>query len=139
MNHHPLVLPVLAQIALTVLVWCWMYLTRLSSMIRNRVAIEDLRTEEGYQRIRDATNPSDNFENLFEVPVLFFVLMLLLIHGGDSDPLYEKGAWAFVAFRAVHSLVHCTVNIITLRFTAYFLSCIALFWMWGKFALAVLG
>jgi hypothetical protein len=116
-----------------------MYVTRLASMIRNRVSIEELRTDAGYDRIRDAENPSDNLINLFEMPVLFFVLLLLLIHEGNTEASHVTLAWIFVTARAVHSLVHCTINVITLRFGAYFISCLALFGMWARFGLSALS
>jgi hypothetical protein len=139
MNHSPLLNPLFAQVGLTALVWSWMYVTRLASMIRNRVGIEDLRTDAGYDRIRDAENPSDNLINLFEMPVLFYVLVLALIHEGVTESFYVNAAWVFVIARAIHSLVHCTINVITLRFAAYFISCLAMFGMWVRFGLSVLG
>jgi hypothetical protein len=135
----PLFAPLLAQVALTGLVWSWMYVTRLASMIRNRVGIEDLRTDAGYDRIRDAENPSDNLINLFEMPVLFFVLLLLLIQEGNTEGFHVRLAWIFVIARTIHSLIHCTINVITLRFAAYLISCLALFGMWVRFGLSVLG
>ena len=124
--------PLLAQVALTMLVWCWMYVTRLASMIRNRVGIEDLRMDAGYEKIRDAENPSDNLINLFEIPILFYTLMVILIHTGNTDEPLLWAAWIFVGGRGVHSLIHCTINVITLRFLAYFVSTAALFWMWFR-------
>ena len=64
-------------------------------------------------------NPSENFKNLFEIPVLFYALALYLFATSQVDGAYLTAAWIFVAFRALHSLVHCTVNIVNLRFFMY--------------------
>ena len=134
MNQSPLLYPVFAQVGLTFMVWCGLYVTRLKSMVVNKVRIEDLRTDEGFDRIKDARNPSENFENLFEVPVLFFALMGFLMLLGITDLIFTRGAWIFVGFRIIHSLIHCTVNVIKFRFIAYFISTGALWWMWFEFA-----
>ena len=64
--------------------------------------------------------------------------MGLLIHLGVRDSNYVVGAWIFVGFRVIHSLVHCSVNNIKLRFSAYCISTIALWWMWFEFGQSVL-
>lgn len=135
MIASPLFWPLASQVVLTLLVWIWLYVTRLSSMIRNRVKIQELAEDAGMDRIRDAIHPSDNFENLFEIPVLFFVLILLLIQTGNTNPFYLQGAWAFVVLRAFHSVVHCTVNRILFRFLFYFAGTLLLWVMWIRFIL----
>jgi hypothetical protein len=58
--------------------------------------------------------------------------MVILIHTGNTDESLLRAAWIFVGGRGVHSLIHCTINVITLRFLAYFVSTAALFWMWFR-------
>jgi hypothetical protein len=53
------------------------------------------------------SNPSDNFKNLFEIPVIFYALALVLFVTGQVDAAYVTAAWVFAAFRALHSAVHC--------------------------------
>ncbi len=130
--------PALAQVGVIAIVWSWMFIDRLRSMLKNGVKMEDLRTRAGEGRIQDAINSADNFENLFEVPVLFFVLVTLLIQAGSTDPIYVTGAWIFVGSRALHSLIHCTLNHIGARFTVYFAGTLVLWAMWGRFATQLL-
>ena len=76
-----------------------------------------------------------NLRNLFELPVLFYALCLLLMQQGLAQPvevLDVQLAWAFVGFRALHSLVQCTVNIVNARFAFYALSSIALWVMLAR-------
>ena len=105
--------PLFAMIALTFVVWSWMLIDRLRSMLKHGVGMEDLRTRAGEARIADSDNSSDNFENLLEIPILFYLLIVLLIVTSKSDPLYVTGAWLFFGSRVIHSLIHCTINNIT--------------------------
>ena len=88
--------------------------------------------------LKSAVNPSDNFENLFEMPVLFYVAALLIFVTGLTDPIYVFGAWAFVALRAIHSIVHCTYNKIMHRFYFYAASSIVLWLMWFRISYQLL-
>jgi hypothetical protein len=54
------------------------------------------------------------------------------------NEFYLDAAWIFVAFRALHSLVHCTVNIVMLRFWLYAISTLALWAMVGRAAIGAL-
>ena len=73
--------------------------------------------------------PANNFKNLFELPVLFYVICLYLYVTGSADTAYLLAAWAFVALRAVHSLIQCTTNIVMHRFAAYMAGAAALWFM----------
>ena len=129
--------PLLTQIILTIAVWIYMYITRVNSMMRNRVKVQDLATDEGFLKIKDAENPSDNFENLFELPVLFYVLILVLAYLGRADFIFLFGAWFFVITRICHSIVHCTFNHVMTRFVLYFSGAIVLFGMWIRLCYSI--
>ncbi len=58
------------------------------------------------------SNPSDNLKNLFEMPVLFYAIVLYLTRPLQVDGVYLGAAWVFASVRALHSAVHCTVNIV---------------------------
>lgn len=55
------------------------------------------------------------------------------------DAAYLTAAWIFVAFRALHSVVHCTVNVVVLRFYLYLISTLAVWFIAGRAALHYLG
>ena len=77
------------------------------------------------------SNPSDNLKNLFEIPVIFYALALVLFVTGQVDAVYVGAAWVFVVFRALHSAVHCTINVIMVRFNLYLVSTLAVWFMAG--------
>ena len=75
------------------------------------------------------SNPSDNLKNLFELPTVFYAVVLYLHAAGQVDAIHVGAAWVFFAFRAMHSVVHCTFNFIPLRFVLYVTSAAALWSM----------
>jgi hypothetical protein len=97
-----------------------------------------LRYFKSYQRAEGVTYPeaaeaaSRNFSNLFEMPVLFYAVIPLLVMTGMQDDFALAGLWAFVALRAVHSAVHLTTNHLVFRFLAYAVSCVCLFAVWVR-------
>ena len=124
-------LPFLLMMALTILVWLYMYYHRLTYIARNKVDPETLKSGITTQTELPANlvDPSNNLKNLFEIPVLFYALCLYLFVTGSVDSLYITCAWLYFVFRALHSAVHCTVNVVKLRFGVYAVSTIVLWFM----------
>ncbi len=123
--------PMLAMFVLTAVVWVVLYARRLPAMRRAGVPTQQYTTpDRGASLLPESVSyPANNFRNLFELPVLFYALCLYLHVTGSADGVDVAAAWVFFAFRAVHSAIHCTVNIVILRFAAYFVSSVALFFM----------
>jgi hypothetical protein len=84
----------------------------------------------------ESVQASDNYRNLFEMPVLFYALALYLFVTGQVDQIYVSAAWVFVAFRTLHSIVHSTFNRVSLRFGLYMVSTFALWFIAVRAALA---
>lgn len=134
--------PVFVMLMLTLVVWTYMYARRIPFIMNNDFAPGDLVPHE-FARLSPpaVANPSDNLKNLFEVPVLFYVLALYLYVTQQVDTFHLAAAWVFVAFRLLHSAVHCTVNMVPLRFALYALSTLA-FWasvIWAAFNHSIAG
>ena len=123
--------PFLATMLLTLLVWIYMYVVRIRFITRSRLTPAQLAVPGELARLSPAavSNPSDNLKNLFEVPVLFYALALFLFVSEQVVGAYVTAAWVFVAFRALHSAVHCTFNLVMRRFYLYLISPIAVFSM----------
>jgi hypothetical protein len=137
--NHSLLIPGCAQALLTIMVWFYMYYTRLTTLKRKRVRPQDLADASKFDAaLNDVVNPSDNLENLFEVPMLFFVAILFIESKSLNDSTYLALAWAFVAFRALHSIIHCTSNIIVYRFSAYIFASLSLWAMWIRLTLQLI-
>ena len=85
------------------------------------------------------SSPSDNLKNLFELPTVFYAIVLYLYATNQVDPLYVNAGWVFFGFRASHSAVHCTFNFIPLRFALYVISAGALWLMVVRATIADFG
>ena len=130
---HPLVLPLLAMVALTLLVWIRLYAVRIPEMRRSRIDPQRLAGSADKHLLKD-TRASDNFINLFEMPVLFYVLVLATMQAGVHDAALFGLAWAFVLLRGLHSLVQCSYNRVMHRFIVYALATLVLFAYLGRLA-----
>ena len=78
--------------------------------------------------------PASNLANLFEMPVLYFALVPLLLLFRHANHIQALLAWIFVVLRIVHSLIHIGGGKVNGRFLAYLLSCVILSAMWVGFA-----
>jgi len=132
MFYQPLLHALLAQVALTFLVWAYLYYTRIEKMLRENIDPQELDTRSEAQVLLVAVaGPSDNFKNLFEIPVLFYAAITISIILFIQSPLLDSMAWGYVILRALHSLVHITYNRVIHRFVVYLSSTLMLWGMWG--------
>jgi hypothetical protein len=123
--------PFFATMFVTLIVWIYMYARRIHFINSNKIDPNDLAEPGALARITPAavSNPSDNLKNLFEMPVLFYALALYLFITTQVDAAYVYAGWTFVGFRALHSAVHCTFNLVLLRFWLYAISTAALWFI----------
>lgn len=122
---------------LTLLVWVYMYVRRIAFIQQSGISPDDLAVPGRLAELTPAavSNPSDNLKNLFELPVLFYALVLYLFAAHRVDPIYVTAAWLFAAFRTLHSVVHCTWNRVIVRFYLYLIASLALWFMLLRAAL----
>jgi hypothetical protein len=134
MNPEAIFLPMLATMTLTAIVWFYMYARRIPAMRRARVSVQTYTTPDKVTEHlpEDVNYAANNLKNLFEVPILFYGLCLYLFVSGNVDAAYVVAAWLFFLLRAFHSIVHCTRNIVMLRFYLYASSALALWFMLGR-------
>ena len=133
--------PFFATIFLTLLVWVYMYIRRISFLTSNKINSQELAAPGALAQLSPpgVANPSDNLKNLFEIPVLFYALVLYLFVTHQVDVVYVNAAWVFVVFRALHSAVQCTFNLIILRFYLYLIATLAVWFMAVRAALTYFG
>ncbi len=131
-------MPMVAMVALIAVIWVRMYVVRIAEMRSRRIRTQSVATSTQAAAAFQNVAPADNFRNLFEVPVLFFVVCLALAASDRITPLQVTLAWFYVILRAMHSLIHVSYNRVMHRFLTYTASTIVLFLMWGLFALSVI-
>ena len=131
MHTHLIYWPAVAMVALTLCVWLRMYFMRIAQMKRERIHPQAVATSaQAAARLTDS-RAADNFRNLFELPVLFYLAVVVAAQTGQVTLPALVLAWAFVALRIAHSLVHCTYNKVMHRFTLYLFGGIALWLLWA--------
>jgi hypothetical protein len=140
MDPTAIFVPFIGTVLLTLVVWVYMYARRIPFILRSKLSPQQLTPLE-FARISppQVANPSDNLKNLFELPTLFYAVVLYLHATNQVDTTYLVAAWLFFALRIAHSAVHCTFNFIPLRFWLYAISAAALWFMVARAALSLLA
>jgi hypothetical protein len=103
-------------------------------MSRRRIPAQALASSADVAAKLSDTRASDNFRNLFELPVLFYAGTTMAAHMGATSSAMLALAWLFVVLRAVHSLIHCTFNHVISRFIVHLLATLSLWVFWGLLA-----
>lgn len=122
--------PVVALAAWTMVMWAWMYATRIPAIGAAKLDLDELARD-------PATSLDDilpvgvqwkahNYNHLHEAPTVFYAVAIVLAVIGAGDGLSAQLAWAYVAIRVVHSLVQATVNKVMWRFVLFLLSSVVL-------------
>ncbi|KAA2284436.1 MAPEG family protein [Arenimonas fontis] len=130
--------PAFAMAGLTLAVWLRMYVERIGQMKRLRVHPQKVASQRDMLAQLPDTRAADNFRNLFELPVLFYLALVVATLTGQTGPVSLTLAWAFVALRALHSLIHCSYNRVMHRFAAYAAGGAVLWLLWGWLAWGLL-
>jgi hypothetical protein len=119
--------PVVVLAGWTMVMWLWMYATRLPAMSAAKVDPDPL-VRGGPKATLDEVLPpqvqwkAHNYNHLHEAPTVFYAVALLLALIGAGDGTNALIAWAYVGLRVVHSLVQATVNKVAFRFAIFALS-----------------
>lgn len=121
---HSMLQPVIALVLWSMVMWAWLYATRLPAMLKARTKLDP---NQPSQVMLGGLPPSvrwkaDNYNHLMEQPTLFYATALVLALLGPGDELNLALAWAYVALRVTHSLIQALVNVIQLRFAVFMLA-----------------
>ena len=102
--------PFFATMLLTIIVWIYMYVRRVSFITGAKLSPEEMAIPGILAQLSPpvVSNPSDNFRNLFEIPVLFYAISLYLFVTNQVDSFYLNAAWIFFGLRVTHSIVRLT-------------------------------
>ena len=118
--------PVVALAAWTMVMWFWLYGTRIPALSAAKVDPDDL--------VHDPTKGLDtvlppqvqwkahNYNHLHEAPTVFYAVAIVLAIIGEGDGLNAQLGWAYVALRVIHSIIQATINKVQLRFMVFALS-----------------
>lgn len=135
--------PLVALMAWTMVMWLWMYLTRIPAMSRAKVDPDALARDPdaSLDRLLPAQVQwkAHNYNHLHEAPTVFYAVGLLLAIIGQGDGMNALLAWIYVGLRVIHSLVQATANKVMVRFVLFALSSLVLIALILHAAMAVFG
>ena len=123
-----MMVPLLALVCWTLVMWLWMYATRIPAMQKAKINPARMKEKSEMDVLpRSVRQIADNHNHLHEQPVIFYALVTYSHLVGVGDAINIGFAWTYVILRVIHSLVQGTINFIPLRFGIYALATICLF------------
>jgi hypothetical protein len=131
MNDSPILAPVVALVAWTLVMMAWMYATRFPAMRRKGISLKGRVGGRGAALdgvVEDEVQwKAHNYNHLMEQPTLFYAIAITLALLGDGGVWINVWlAWAYVALRVLHSLIQATTNVVRWRFLAFSLASLCL-------------
>jgi len=133
--------PAVALAAWTMVMWAWMYATRIPAMIAAKVEPDSLARDPEAKLDRllppHVQWKAHNYNHLHEAPTVFYAVALVLAITGAGDGYSAVLGWIYVAARVAHSLVQATANKVTLRFAVFVFSSLVLVALIVRAAMAV--
>ena len=124
----PIIAPVVVLVAWSMVMWLWMYVTRLPAMraAKMKPAPQAPRGEQMNTLPASVRWKADNYNHLMEQPTVFYAVALSLALLGQGDGINLTLAWTYVGIRVVHSVLQALINKIELRFVLFALSSLVL-------------
>ncbi len=130
MTYSPLLGPIVALVAWTLVMLTWMAVTRMPAMKKARIDVSATVGGRGQNLegvLPDEVNwKSHNYSHLMEQPTIFYAITFVLILMGQDSPINIWLAWGYVGLRIVHSIVQATINKVKYRFPLFALSTLCL-------------
>jgi hypothetical protein len=138
-ESYQILYPAFAMFALVGLVLANLARKRVGAVGRGEMQVGYYKTFQGDDEPEHIRVVTRNFLNLFEVPVLFYVVLILTYVTRQQTAWMVGCAWAYVALRYAHSFVHLSSNDVLLRFRLYFASNFVLLVLWGSLLVRLLS
>jgi hypothetical protein len=131
MRYSPILLPVVALIAWTIIVMFWMVIARFAEFKRLGVTLDNIPPGSRGVDLEGRADPraqwkSHNYSHLVEQPTLFYAIALTLALMEMGDGINYWLAWGYVGLRVVHSLVQGTINVVKWRLMLFVLATLCL-------------
>ena len=131
MEYSPILIPVVALVAWTLLVMLWMLVTRMAEF--RRLGITPTTIPDGARGVdldgkanAIAQWKSHNYNHLMEQPTIFYAIAITLALMDFGGGINYWLAWGYVGLRVLHSLIQCTVNVVRYRLMVFGLASLCL-------------
>ena len=137
MTIQMVLLPVFVQVALTFALLVWMASARTASVSSGETKVRDIALRQPAWPAHP-TQISNSYDSQFQLPLLFYVLVILAWVTRQADLVFVVMAWIFALARLVHVYVHTTSNHVPTRFRVFAVGTLVLLVMWIIFAARIL-
>jgi hypothetical protein len=137
MSIEAILAPVFAQVALTFALLVLTGYLRVGAIRSQETKVRDIALGQSNWP-PGPTQAANCFNNQFQVPLLFYLLVILAATLHKADWLFVIMSWSFVGSRYVHAAIHTTSNEINWRFGVFLAGAIVLLAMWIIFSLRIL-
>lgn len=127
-NEDMILLPIITLASWSLVMGLWMFLTRIPAMTKAKVSPDQAKHTSNIQEQLPSSVRAigDNYSNLFELPIVFYVVSVTIFLAGHVDMIAIYLAWGFVGFRILHSIIQSTYNAVMHRFGAFLIAMILL-------------
>ena len=131
MQYSPLLAPLVALVAWTLVVMLWMLVARMGEFRRMGITLGTIPAGARGVDMDGRAEPSaqwksHNYNHLMEQPTIFYAIVIALALMGMDQPINQYLAWGYVVLRILHSLIQCTSNIVRFRLPIFGLASLCL-------------
>ena len=142
MQLYHLIYPMAALVFLTFIMLYLLWVLRVKAVRAREISPRYFKLNRGGELPEGVTAVTQNYNNLLELPILFYAVCIVaiildLISPNQSAEYFIYHAWTFVALRFLHTYIHTTYNHILHRLYVFALSSFVLLSMWVKVVLIV--
>jgi hypothetical protein len=131
--------PMLCLIGLTFFTLFYMFFKRVDYMLHNRIHPQRVQNRDGMRELlQPVSAASDHFNNLLELPLLFYIAVVLIWSLQLSDSIYLTMTWLYVGLRLAHSAIHLSYNKVMHRLYAFAASALVLLLIWLRLGWQIL-
>jgi hypothetical protein len=116
--------PMLAQVGWTFVLYVWLTVARSRAVARGEVKYSAFALSRNEPA--DVARITRNLANQFELPVIFYAAVVLLVVIGRVSAIDVLAAWVFVAGRVIHTLVQTLTDDVPLRGRVFLINVVAL-------------
>ncbi len=138
MAQELIIYPVIALVTLTFGIVLWMAKLRFRASIRGDIDPRYFKLNRGYEVPEYLAKVTQNYDNLVEMPILFYTVCCLLYASGQVELAQLILAWLYVSSRFIHSYIHTTSNRLLLRLKVFAFGATILIAMWLLFLFRLL-
>lgn len=130
--------PMLVLIGWTAGVGCLAVSRRVNEIRTKRILLQSIARPRDMAAVLEDTQATDNFNNLLQVPLLFYVWCLAATQVHVVNGYVQLAGWSYVGLRIAHTVIQVTHNRVMPRFRIWALSNFILILLWVAFAIKLM-